>query len=526
MSQSSVVMPVTGIVSGVTMAGDINSAFDTIRTMFSGASAPSADTPEEGQYWLDTSTTPKTIRLYDGSSWCVVAYLDETGHLYAPMVGGQTATIASAGTTSLGSATAPYAAVTISGTTGITSFGSSARIGQLFFLTFSGALTITYNVTSMILPGAASITTASGATALMQYLGSSNWKMLFYNPNSASPLLAAYTLRGNNTNAAAAEADISISGLTAKTTPVGADLVVISDSAASNAFKKLSLTNLVGTLAVTSIAGNVGAFTLGDDLTNSTNIIKRNISYSQGYLSGLTLSTAGTSATFSVAAGVATDSTAAGMMLLSSALSKTTGNWAVGSATGSFDGTGSSPASNAGWYHVHLIKRVDTGVVDVLTSNSASAPTLPTNYTLFRRIGSMKTNGSFQWIKFTQTGDVFLWDAIVADATTTATNANSARTSLTLTVPTGLTNISALFKGNIFAPSGSQLNFIFSSLLSSDQSAGTLTFADLVIPTGSGTASGNFERIVDSNAQIGWRSSVSGDTFSVGTYGWKDPRGQ
>jgi hypothetical protein len=68
-------------------------------------------------------------------------------------------------------------------------------------------------------------------------------------------------------------------------------------------------------------------------------------------------------------------------------------------------------------YHAYLIKRPDTGVVDVLTSVSATAPTLPTNYMLFRRVGSMKTNGSFQWIKFIQQGNVFYWDSPTLDVT-------------------------------------------------------------------------------------------------------------
>ena len=53
--------------------------------------------------------------------------------------------------------------------------------------------------------------------------------------------------------------------------------------------------------------------------------------------------------------------------------------------------------ANNTWYHVHLIKRPVTGVVDVLFSLSATAPTLPTSYTIFRRIGSMRTDGSARW---------------------------------------------------------------------------------------------------------------------------------
>lgn len=83
------------------------------------------------------------------------------------------------------SITSPF--VTITGTTTITSFGSAAA-GVIRFLRFTGALQITYNVTSMILPGAANITTAAGDFAIMESLGSGNWRMLVHEPYSATAL--------------------------------------------------------------------------------------------------------------------------------------------------------------------------------------------------------------------------------------------------------------------------------------------------------------------------------------------------
>src|SRR5581483_6632569 len=88
----------------------------------------------------------------------------------------------------------------------------------------------------------------------------------------------------------------------------------------------------------------------------------------QNYLTGLTLSTAGSSATFSVAAGEAMDSTNVALMILAASISKTTSSWAVGSGNGGLD-TGAIATST--WYHVWLIQRPDTGVVDVLISTSA-----------------------------------------------------------------------------------------------------------------------------------------------------------
>ena len=169
----------------------------------------------------------------------------------------------------------------------------------------------------------------------------------------------------------------------------------------------------------------------------------------RSYLAGLTLSTAGSSSTFGVAAGVATDDTNADAMTLASAYTKTTSAWAVGSGNGSLD-TGT--IANSTWYHVHLIKRPDTGVVDVLLSLSATAPTLPSNYTLSRRIGSMKTNGSAQWVKFVQRGDEFSWDALSGpDVTFSGTTAVQAGT---VNVPTGVIVNALLSVGAISPGSG------------------------------------------------------------------------
>jgi hypothetical protein len=82
--------------------------------------------------------------------------------------------LASATTTDLGTVTAN---VRITGTTTITGFGTAAS-GITRKLRFAAALTLTYNATSLILPGAADITTAAGDTAEAISLGSGNWVLV------------------------------------------------------------------------------------------------------------------------------------------------------------------------------------------------------------------------------------------------------------------------------------------------------------------------------------------------------------
>lgn len=85
--------------------------------------------------------------------------------------------VASAATAAIGAAASPTVIVT--GTTTITAFDSMAD-GIKRDVTFSGALTLTHNATSLILPGGANITTSAGDSATFVSLGSGNWRCIKY----------------------------------------------------------------------------------------------------------------------------------------------------------------------------------------------------------------------------------------------------------------------------------------------------------------------------------------------------------
>jgi hypothetical protein len=93
--------------------------------------------------------------------------------------------IASAATTDLGGTEG--LAHDITGTTTITSFGTG-RAGLLKLLQFDGALTLTHNASSLILPGGANITTAAGDVAVMFSEGSGNWRCYAYFKTASVPL--------------------------------------------------------------------------------------------------------------------------------------------------------------------------------------------------------------------------------------------------------------------------------------------------------------------------------------------------
>jgi hypothetical protein len=157
-----------------------------------------------------------------------------------------------------------------------------------------------------------------------------------------------------------------------------------------------------------------------------------------GHIYGLTLSTAGASTTMSIAVGQAADSTNSLLMNLATAFTKTTSAWVAGTATG---GKLSAAAiANNATYHFFLIRRPDTGVVDVGFDVSPTAPTLPANYTQFRRIFSWRTNGSAQWIGGLQDGDFFQCTVPPTDISAIP----SAATLRTISVPSGINVIARI----------------------------------------------------------------------------------
>jgi hypothetical protein len=240
-------------------------------------------------------------------------------------------------------------------------------------------------------------------------------------------------------------------------------------------------------------------------------------------LAGLALSTAGASATMTVAAGQAADSSNQVLMTLASATGKTTSAWAVGSGNGGLD-TGA--VANGTWYHFYEIMRPDTGVVDVLFSLSASSPTMPTNYTYKKRIGSGLTNGSAQWIAASQQGDEFLWSsATVLDQNATI---GAARSLLTLaSVPTGI-KVWAIIN-SVHSTAGSNEIVEVTSPDSPDEApSATATPLGSRAVTAGATTSGGLRQIVRTNtsAQVAARSDTASTNLKIATLGWIDRRGR
>lgn len=204
---------------------------------------------------------------------------------------GTEADIASAATVNIGAQNTNFLRVT--GTTTITSFGTSYNGPR--FLRFADALTLTHNGTTLILPGAANITTAAGDQAIAVPIGNpgSGWRVFYQRANGAAisgvssgPVttsgLTMATARVLGRTTAATGAIEELTGTTVETLlPFGQTRIDVASAATLNLTSSAPNTdhiNITGTTTITGVtvaAGRVyfvrfaGALTL----TNNANIV-------------------------------------------------------------------------------------------------------------------------------------------------------------------------------------------------------------------------------------------------------------
>ena len=243
----------------------------------------------------------------------------------------------------------------------------------------------------------------------------------------------------------------------------------------------------------------------------------------RGYIGGLGLANDATSpgTVIDVGAGIcASDDVTAYMAL--GPFTKTTAAWAAGPGNGGLDAGSVAPST---WYHAFVIQRTDTGAVDVLLSQSATAPALPSPYTRKRRIGSIRTSASSQILAFTQVNDTFVWSAVIAE-TITATTASSLST--LAGVPPGVV-VEAHGRGYLAASGASQ-----TQLLLSNAAESAVTVSGANFNAGSPQASAafpfaiNVRILTNASAQIRSALNTTAGFAALGyeTYGWRDFRGQ
>lgn len=165
--------------------------------------------------------------------------------------------IASATTTTIGASTGNY--FNITGTTTITSFGTG-QAGTIRVLQFTGALTITHNASTLILPAATNITTAAGDMAIFIAEGSSSWRCVAYQRANGKALVETVSSTPVTSLANATNGGMTVSAATGAVTLTlnpndlttlsgaidnAADFLVMSDTSALNVPRKITPNNVL-----------------------------------------------------------------------------------------------------------------------------------------------------------------------------------------------------------------------------------------------------------------------------------------
>lgn len=186
--------------------------------------------------------------------------------------------------------------------------------------------------------------------------------------------------------------------------------------------------------------------------------------------------------------------------------------WVAGTGNGGLD-TGVVAASTA--YDVYAIAKADGTGDDFLITTSGTAPTMPTNYTVKRIVGSLWVNGSTQisagvWY----TDGSFIYSVPVQDLNANTTGSTSRTRSLS--VPP---NSKARFMFQTNYGTNPNTQFLLSELTQADTSASTAwNFASSV----TGAMTGIFELRVSAARfiRIKAQNGSAGDQQQIWTLGW------
>lgn len=293
--------------------------------------------------------------VYDGTQFEI--YNSALPQAYGPSVAA-----ASAATVDLGLVLSHNVAIT--GTSTITSFGSSATVTYpIYKILFAGALTLTYNASTMLLPGAADIVTVAGDTAEAQYFSGGIWKIINYTRTSGTAVVNPSPMSGAQ------------------------GLVIANNSGTPN-------TNI-------------------DIVADQAVMLKP----------------------------------AGAVPIYASTVSLT-----VNTTTTGANGLDTGARASSTWYHLFLISNGATTAG--LASLSATAPTLPTGYVYWVRVGAMRTDGSGNFYRIRQQGSHAVYTPVTASNTSgpisMAGGSNAAWT--------------AIATGNYVPPTATQIKGVMSSV--------------------------------------------------------------
>lgn len=255
-----------------------------------------------------------------------------------------------------------------------------------------------------------------------------------------------------------------------------------------------------------------------------------NVGIPRSYLAGMQTTPTVASTSVSIAVGVAMGNDQSTAIRLTSALVKVlSSSWSVGSGNGGLYAATSIQGNQT--YHLFTILRTDTSVVDAFYDTSPTAVNIPSPYTIYRRIASLRTATSTNMVNYVQDGDYFRLTTAIRDSNTANPGTVSVTTTLT-SVPSGV-NFQALINVNVETVGGGVGPAVYFSDLAADDTflfsldAGTAPAAQIFLNANTRNFVGLTVR-TNTSSQIRYIFTASDANTDIRfiTLGWFDTRGR
>ena len=261
---------------------------------------------------------------------------------------------------------------------------------------------------------------------------------------------------------------------------------------------------------------NQSAYPIRSLTTTNTDLLNISKYGTQGLI--LTNDAGDTAHDIEIGIGSCLDSTNAFIFNLSAVLTKKIdATWAVGDDAGGI-ATALHPVQNTTWYYVHLIRKNADSSIDMVFDTSITAANKPAEYTYYRRIGAVLTDGSANIIKFRQqNGNEFIWNAMVQNCASLNPGTNAVLQA-TSCPPNFIAIVNlCLYVGNNVAT----YVYVTSPLDTDTAASGSLFDARAGLSTVGDSSSKNIK--TDSSSRIRYRSSGDNNTvIYINTIGWID----
>lgn len=435
MSQNPVQIPTASPLPGLTMVNDANNALQSLVTLLSGASAPSASglglASMAGVVWHNTAKNTINIRDQADSTWITVGHIDETNKLFSPNE--PVTTVSSNQTVGGGfhySNLAATAALTLS-----LSQSTSLWNGFCFaVLAEGGAVTLAPNASDRIQNGTAgaSYVLQQGSSAILVTDGAGDW-WVFCQQQANTSWLSGTATDPTSTSLTLTAAS---SGTWYSSNSAGGTLTVTLPSISGlpngwcAAFMRQGYNNIVidqngADTGLRIAAPNAGGANPQSTITLAGEWQTVILWYWLGAFQVIPLNPVAAAQlgmvadpppaslfkTLRITNGGSPNSqvavTADAVVMWNAAGGATTvANFSgtASTATGGANGLDSGSVAANTWYAVWAILAAGTGASAVLLSTSGSGPAMPSGYTHKARLGWVRTDGSGNLMRTLQLG--------------------------------------------------------------------------------------------------------------------------